>query len=466
MPFLSIDFKSIPVLGLAIGWMEDNNLDYGLPVAFVIGILLYIAFTTSPFLMPSAFAFFLALAPIWFPFMALEIFHFRWLDYVQKKYYLSSRRKLYRIKLPQEVFKSPRAMEYVLSQAWSTQTPDNFYESYVQGKAPLPTGLEIVSIGGEVRFYINIFEKKGAEALVPALYAHYPGIEVAEEPVDYTGEIEWQNDPEWEKWFTHINKKQSDDKWGPIRTYIEFGLDDNPKEEEKIDPLNTILEQMAAMGPNERLYVQYIITAIAKPSLVRGNLKLFEGPNWTNFAERRVDEILRRDPKTKGPIQSEGGTDFDGVPRVSPGERDDCECIERNMEKYAYRVAIRFCYFAKKGHFRPNLINAFNRMFTQFDKVGRAALGQRWRTDFNYMWFSDPFGDRLRSHKQVEHKLTKLRKFAPQAQSDDMKVFTTEELATMFHIPGKVATTPTLERIPSLRSQAPSNLPIGEPPTY
>ncbi len=37
---------------------------------------------------------------------------------------------------------------------------------------------------------------------------------------------------------------------------------------------------------------------------------------------------------------------------------------------------------------------------------------------------------------------------------------TTEELATIFHIPGKVASTPTLARIPSKRSEAPANLPI------
>ncbi len=38
---------------------------------------------------------------------------------------------------------------------------------------------------------------------------------------------------------------------------------------------------------------------------------------------------------------------------------------------------------------------------------------------------------------------------------------TVEELATIFHFPGKVATTPTLGRIPSKRAEPPSNLPIG-----
>ena len=44
---------------------------------------------------------------------------------------------------------------------------------------------------------------------------------------------------------------------------------------------------------------------------------------------------------------------------------------------------------------------------------------------------------------------------------DTPKVMTTEELATMFHLPGKVAVTPTLGRIPSTRGEAPPNLPTA-----
>jgi hypothetical protein len=39
-------------------------------------------------------------------------------------------------------------------------------------------------------------------------------------------------------------------------------------------------------------------------------------------------------------------------------------------------------------------------------------------------------------------------------------VLNAEELATIYHFPGSVAGTPTFERVPSLKSKAPSNLPI------
>ena len=39
-------------------------------------------------------------------------------------------------------------------------------------------------------------------------------------------------------------------------------------------------------------------------------------------------------------------------------------------------------------------------------------------------------------------------------------ILNSEELATIYHLPGAVAGTPTFERVPSRKSEAPSNLPV------
>ena len=39
-------------------------------------------------------------------------------------------------------------------------------------------------------------------------------------------------------------------------------------------------------------------------------------------------------------------------------------------------------------------------------------------------------------------------------------ILTTEELATVFHFPGKVIATPTLSRVPSRKAEPPANLPV------
>jgi hypothetical protein len=44
---------------------------------------------------------------------------------------------------------------------------------------------------------------------------------------------------------------------------------------------------------------------------------------------------------------------------------------------------------------------------------------------------------------------------------DTAKVFSCEELATMYHIPGTSVVTPNMSRVESNRKEAPANLPIG-----
>lgn len=460
-----VDITKLPVIGFITKWLQANNMDYGIQATAVCLFVLYAIYGASPQLLSSAFSFFITLAPIWFPIVAFEIFFLRWMDFVRKRFYLKSDRVQYRIKLPQEVTKSPEAMDFVLHQIWSVANSDNYWETYIEGKYPLPIGLEIVSIGGEVRFYINTHRKKGLETLVPAMYSQYPGVELIEEPVDYAAEIGADYD-KWDVWSTHFNKKEPADQWGPIKTYVDFGLDKMPKEEEKTDPITPLLELLGSAKPHERIFVQYIISGYKRASFYNGNYMwpwAKEGPNWTKMAQARVDEIMRRDPETKGTLAS--AEDDEGLVRMTPGERSDVEAIERNMNKYGYNVSCKYLYITEKGKFNANMINALNRAVNQTDMVGRSSIGVRWRTDFDYMWFSDPFGERLDAFRRIEYKMYQLRKYIPHSQSDGSKVYTTEELATLFHLPGKVALTPTLDRIPSTRSEAPTNLPTGNLPT-
>ena len=51
------------------------------------------------------------------------------------------------------------------------------------------------------------------------------------------------------------------------------------------------------------------------------------------------------------------------------------------------------------------------------------------------------------------------RQFVYEPFVQDHMVMSTEELATVFHIPSKSVETPSLDRIPSATSTAPANLP-------
>jgi hypothetical protein len=399
----------------------------------------------------------IALTPIWLPITLFYITVEKWQYFVRLKFALGQGRSTLRLHLPQEVFKSPEAMEAVLAQIHNVNSPDNFMQSWIDGKTPLTYSLELVSTGGEVMFFINVPTKKTKNAVEAQLYANYPGIEVTEEQHDYTDEVVW--DPSrYEYMSFHMGKKVkpgSDDDVLPIKTYIDFGLDKLPKEEEKVEPMAAMLEQLSNAKPHERIWVQFLCVPHTKREFKNGNLG--ETPTWEARAKKKIDEMLKRDTRPDPDEPQER------APMLTMGERDTIAAIERNVSKYAYEVGIRWMYITEKGKFNGDFISPMIRSFSAYDVIGRTGIGVRWRTDFDYNWLQDRSGKRKLGMKQRElddHKM-RVYNYDLKTKIDTMKVFSVEELATVFHVPGSSIMTPTLPRIMSTRKEAPSNLPTG-----
>ena len=400
----------------------------------------------------------IAFTPVWLPFLLFYLMFDKWMDYVHLKSEVYTGRTTLRIKLPQEVFKSPEAMENVMAQIHNVKSADNLWQVYIEGKHPLLFSFELVSIGGDVRFYVNVPNYQTKNAVEAQLYAQYPGVEVIEEEVDYTAEID--GDPKkWDMMSFHMNKKK--DQEYPIKTYIDFGMDKLPKEELKFEPMAAMIEHLGSFKPHERLWIQFLCRPHIEHNFQTGFLNFHE--TWDKNVARIIDKMMGRNKDKTGPLEIEN------QPRLTTGERDTIAAMERNMGKYAYETAIRWIYIIPKGKFDGGIIGPTIRTFAQYDIIGRNAIGVRWRTDFNYNWFMDWSGRKRAARKQEELHQYKVRHFHPYdlvSGTDDIKVFTVEELATMFHIPGSTVLTPGLARIPSTRKEAPPNLPIGLPSSY
>lgn len=386
------------------------------------------------------------------------------MEVVGMAFSLNQGRTTLRIRLPQEVFKSPEAMDFVIAQIHNTANPDNLMQTYINGKRPLPYSFEIASIGGEVRFYVNVPTRKSRDAFEANLYSQYPGVEVIEEEVDYAAEIPLDYAKKgYEVFAAHMGKKR--ESYLPLKTYIDYGLDKFPKEEEKVDPITPMLEVMGSIKPHERLFVQIIATSFRPASFLNGQLKIGEGPSWNAESKKFINQMMNRDPKTRLPKGRQAEDDEGGFVNVAltSGEKDLISAVERQSSKYAYNTAIRWIYVNQKGGFNGDLINPVIRMFSQWDAAN--ALGIRWRTDFDYKdFFPGKKKAALKALKKQELKEYRRRVYLPKGTGDHPKIFTSEELASIFHLPGQVALTPTLDRVPSKRSEAPSNLPTGELP--
>lgn len=425
------------------------------PILLILSLwFIYLAFTMLNVNLKPILTLTLALSPIWLPVMLFYITFDQWIGSVRTKFAYHNGRTTLRIKLPQEVLKSPEAMESVFTQLYNPNGPDNYYQSYIDGKHPLTMSFEIVSIGGEVRFYANVPTSKIKNLLEVQLYAQYPGIEVVEEPIDYTAEVKW-NPEKWDMIAFHINKKQDDVV--PIKTYIDYGLDKQPKEELKFEPMSPLIEYLGTAKPHERVWIQFLLTPHAKQNLKTGSLS--EVPTWEKAAKAKVNELMGRDKSMLGTEET------DSRPVLTASEKDTISAIERNAGKYPYSVAIRAMYITENGKFDGDMISPMLRSFTQYDIFGRNAVGPLWRTDFDNNFFQDLSGKRKIAAKKMELERYKARFYLPgnsKTFSDREKIMSVEEIATMYHIPGSSVITPNLGRVETTRKEAPANLPIGK----
>ena len=240
-----------------------------------------------------------------------------------------------------------------------------------------------------------------------------------------------------------------------------MGLD-KPQKEEKVDPMTPMLEILSTIKPGQQIWIQFLTRAHRGYNWKTGNLSLEEKPaDWSEEAGAAINKIMNRDEKGMAK-----NVETEETPRLTQGERKKVETIERHISKIPREVQIRWCIMsAPNTPFEPSDIGKVLRSFGQNDVKGGQGIGMKWRTDFDYHWFSDPFGKKLPQLKKAEIKEYKQRTLNKKSQNMGWKVFSAEEMATLYHFPGTVAVTPTLNRVGSTQAEAPSNLPTGNLPT-
>ncbi len=431
----------------------------GLIVVTAIGVgMAFYAFSYIDIESSRTFGYMFATAPIWLPVVSFLIFFDAWLEYVRKDFVIQQGRVTLELRIPQDIFKSPEAMEIVINQLYQTSSPDNHVQTYWDGKHPPTFSLELVSRGGDVRFYVNTPKKKFKNLVETHLYAQYPGIEVHELDIDYTAEVPW--DPSrFSMMAFHLGLKKADAY--PIKTYIEYGLTNMPKEEEKIDPITTMLETLGSIGPGEFYWIQILITANREVTFKEGSLH--KKSDWKGDAKAEIKKIIKTAQERAGIKDGDQNAQKVNVNQfLTETEKDTIKAIERSIGKSAFDTAIRGLYIGKREVYNPGeRVGFFLSGWKSYEDLNRNSIGPRWRSDFDWNWWQDPKGKRALHYKKEELNEYKRRTYTHHNAVDDTKVMTTEELATIFHIPGRVATTPSLGRIPSKRSEPPPNLPVG-----
>lgn len=416
--------------------------------------LLTSEFQTSIF--PQTLQYIILISPILLLVVLVTSFWPLWVRYVRAKNFLSIKYTVLEIKLPKDTFKSPAAMEVFLQSLHNTSDGSTFAQYWKGETRPWYT-LELVSIEGKVKFFIWTEDRRKG-GVISALYSQFPGVEVHESG-DYAQSVHY--DPKTMKVWAAEFKFTKPDPY-PIKTYVDYGLDKDPKEEFKVDPMLPMLEFLGSVGPNQQIWIQIPIRAHKDDQKKKGHW-FKRTDNWQDEAKKLVNEILIRDAKTKvsGEINPETG--YSKLPTISKGEQNVVEAIERSVTKLAFDACIRTIYIAKSDVFdRPFAIGGLIGNLKHFNTEslnGFKPNGKVWHNRLSDPWQDYKDIRRIRFAKDAI-AMYKRRSYFYAPHEGSPFVLNTEELATIYHFPGSVAATPTLERLPSKKAEAPANLPV------
>jgi len=415
-------------------------------------------------ILPLVYKILFVLSPFVIPLILIYIAVLLWVMFVQLRYLARQTPVLLEIKIPKDIQKSPLAMEIVLG-AMQQSGAATYTEAYLVGKVPAWFSLELVSIAGEVHFYIWACEKKFKTVLEHQIYAQYPTVEIYEVPTDkdYAKQIPF-SPKEWGVWGLQY-KLMKDDVY-PIKTYVDYNMDKDQKDEYRIDPMTAVLEFLGSVGKDQQVWLQILIKKHTKEGLKE--FRLFKRKDWTGAAEKEIKEIREKStPETK--------SDYPAFPNPTKGQVEAIAAIERSAGKMAFDTMIRGFYVAKEGNFNPINITGLIGVMRQYSSLNLNGLKMSvWTdTDIAYPFYKDlvtflPFMKKPREALQERLKKRmfnayKLRShFYPPYKNylQDPFILTTEEVATIYHFPGNVSATPTLTKIASKKSEPPANLPI------
>ncbi|MFM7089028.1 MAG: hypothetical protein ACKOW9_05895, partial [Candidatus Paceibacterota bacterium] len=179
-----------------------------------------------------------------------------WMHYIQQDFMSGIEFVLLEVIPPREVPRSPRAMELFFTNALYHWSNKGGMELYWQGAIWFWYSLEIVSIEGQVHFYIRT-PSRLKDLIETQMYAQYPQAQVKVVD-DYTLNVPNMSvESGWQGWGCEFVLKKHHAY--PIRTYTDFGLDKDPKEEFKIDPLSPLIELFGSLGKGEQYWLQFII---------------------------------------------------------------------------------------------------------------------------------------------------------------------------------------------------------------
>ncbi len=345
-----------------------------------------------------------------------------WQIYARSKFIKAQEKVLLEITFPHKFMKTPRAMETFLSAIHINPGESTVTGMYINGSTRPYWSLELLSKEGELHFYIWTW-RKFQSIVETQFYSMYPEAKLTEVK-DYMDGIVADLD-KVSIWGTDYKFTKNDAY--PIKSYVDWGLDkvtSSTKPENVIDPFDTILEKFASIGEGE-VAVLHIM------------FQMTRSKTWKKEVEDEIDKIYKNRSQEITDIVDPDKV-VEGWAQLRPQDYYVVNTLRHSIEKDAFDVGIRSLYIARKDAFKPAVRIGGNHvhLFRAFEVphlnylVGTA----HWLAGYDYPWH-DP---RQKVQNILRRKIIdamKRRSYFNPPYSFDPLVLTTEELATIFHLP-------------------------------
>lgn len=457
-----------------------------------------------------------------FPPLILYVAAETWKFYLAEKNRWETEWIILEIKIPRDVLKSPEAMERVFAGLHGPYDPPQMFKDYyLESKIRLFYSFEMVGVGGDMRFYV--YCPKSWRNLVEAqMYAQYGEVTISEAK-DYAAEIpKTVPDSEYDLWGMEMQFLKEDAY--PILTYKDFTtLTEAKLEEVKVDPLSAFSESFAKLRPGEEIWFQILMRPCGPPgegakdkwkdegqTLVDKLAGRPEKPKpaswWAGIGDvvgALFEEVGEGLAELGKPMSSSGerglgrlGAGGGGekkedkkepskLQHVTPGEKDVIAAIERKIGKLGYECIVRIVYVARREVFDMSVIGSLFGILKQFNTQnanGFRPIGDTLtkKKDYLFGFFSSkayqlrikrglmasyvgrsPFWDVKALFKLLPSWAAVLvPSFVSTVRSKSI-VLNIEELATLFHFPGRTVSSPTMPRMEAKSGEPPVNLPMG-----
>jgi hypothetical protein len=271
----------------------------------------------------------------------------------------------------------------------------------------------------------------------------------------------------------------------PIKTYEKFFEPQGERitaEEKRLDPIISLLEGMSRLGPGEHYWVQFITVPIAEydePDFYKEAKKMIvklakrpeekETTLWEDLATVFKDLIMG--PQKEGSGESakyfweEDEETGERQISLTPGEREVITEVENKLKKPLFRTTMRGVYVAKREIFKATHKVLMRSYASHFITGNLNILGFQNATRPRVHFFWRKRRVFLRARKMFRNAVLRFPPLFPNRSASALNpIFSSEELATLYHFPLRVTgmVAPTMANVESKKAGPPPNLPTEE----